>query len=293
MTHESDRVADTSERLERDIAKHFRAGRARRLVAAPLQFGRDWIVRFIELQGFDRAVALAGQAFTALVPLLIVYSAAASKATGQDFADQLIRVFDLTGSAAAAMESAFAPAGAVSNQVNALGAFLLIAAALSFTRALQRLYQLAWDQPSLGWRAAKWGLIWLGLGVVLVTVRPVVLRTVDGLWLVVLSLVMAAVFWLVTPAVLLARRVPWRRLLPTALITGFGMTALSICSAIWMPRSVAASAQQFGVMGVAFALLSWLVGAGFVLVAATACGAVIDERLGRGGRRTAGTHPLG
>jgi membrane protein len=293
LARESDSVAHESEPLNPSVAARVRAGRAGRLVAAPLQFGRDWVVRFLAMQGFDRAVALAGQAFTALVPLLIVYSSVVSDATGSDFADQLIRAFDLSGSAAATMKQAFAPPAEVTNQVSALGAFLLITAALSFTRALQRLYQLAWNQPSLGWRATKWGLIWLALAAVLVTLRPTVLDSLQGAALLVLSLGIAALFWLVTPAVLLGRRVPWRRLLPTALLTGFGMTALSICSAIWMPRSVASSAQQFGVMGVAFALLSWLVGAGVVLVAAASCGAVIDERLHGASRRAADPHPPG
>jgi membrane protein len=287
MTHESEPIAEGGERLGHGVGARERAGRAGRLVAAPLQFGRDWLVRFVALQGFDRAVALAGQAFTALVPLLIVYSAIVSQRTGRDFADELVRVFGLKGAAASDLRRAFAPPTEVTSQVSALGAFLLITAALSFTRALQRLYQFAWDQPSLGLRAGKWGLIWLAAAVLLVTLRPIVLHSVHGALVVVLSLVFAATFWLVTPAVLLARRVAWRRLLPTALLTGFGMTALSICSAIWMPRSVAKSAQQFGVMGVAFAILGWLVAAGFVLVAGAACGAVIDKRLSSRKRRRA------
>ena len=72
-------------------AEPMRASRAERLVAFPLQLGRDWTVRFVQLQGFDRAVALAGQAFTALIPLLIVYTALVSRATGRDFADELRR----------------------------------------------------------------------------------------------------------------------------------------------------------------------------------------------------------
>jgi membrane protein len=58
------------------------------------------------------------------------------------------------------------------------------------------------------------------------------------------------------------------------------MTALSVGSVIWMPRTVSSSAEQFGAIGVAFSLLTWLVGGGLVLVVATAGGAVIDERLG-------------
>jgi membrane protein len=95
----------------------------------------------------------------------------------------------------------------------------------------------------------------------------------------VLSILLVGVLWLGTPYILLARRVPWRRLMPTACITGIGMTALALSTAVWMPRTVAASSQQFGVIGVAFALLSWLVAAGVVLVLSAAGGVVIDERL--------------
>jgi membrane protein len=122
-------------------------GVARRLVSGPLELGRDWAVRFVDLQAFDRSVALAGQAFTALIPLLIVYAAIAPTAQSRDFADSLIKALDLSGSSAAALKRAFAPAGEVESQVSALGVVLLVVSALSFTRALQRLYQLAWNQP--------------------------------------------------------------------------------------------------------------------------------------------------
>jgi membrane protein len=263
-----------------DRAVHrARAVLAWRALAAPLQLGRDWLVGFVGLQGFDRAVALAGQAFTALIPLLIVYSAVVSDATGRDFADSLIRVFELDGSSAATLEQAIASANDVESQVSALGTALLVGSALSFTRALQRLYQLAFDERSLGLRAAKWGLIWLAIIIAILTLRPVILGAVHGLALLILSLAFAAGLWLCTPYVLLARRVPWRRLVPTALLTAVGMTGLEVCSAIWMPHTVSASAEQFGAIGVAFALLSWLVGAGLVLVVAAAGGAAIDERL--------------
>jgi membrane protein len=246
-----------------------------------MQLGRDWLVGFVRLQGFDRAVALAGQTFTALIPLLIVYSAVVSRRTGDDFADQIIRAFDLHGSSAASVKQAIASSNEVENEVSVLGAFLLVFSALSFTRALQRLYQLAFDQPSLGMRAAKWGLIWLAVVIAILTLRPVVLQPLHGLVLVVVSIAIGALLWLVTPYILLVRRVPWQRLVATALFTSIGMTALAAASAIWMPHSVSASAEQFGTIGIAFALLSWLVGAGLVLVVAAAGGAVIDERLRR------------
>jgi membrane protein len=248
-------------------------------MAGPVQFGRDWLVKFVELQGFDRGVAIAGQAFTALIPLLIVYSAFVSEATGNDFADRIIELFDLSGSSAESVKQTIGTAGEVQTQVSALGAVLLIGSALAFTRALQRLYQLAFDQPSLGWRAAKWGLIWLASIIAILTLRPIVLDWMHGLTLVVCTLATSALVWLVTPYVLLGRRIPWRRLVATALLSSVGMTVLGVCSAIWMPHTVSTSAAQFGAIGVAFALLSWLVAAGLVLVVSAAGGSVIDARL--------------
>jgi len=263
-----------------DTVEHVRnEGILQRLIGAPLRFIRDWLESFVALQGFDRAVALAGQAFTALIPLLIVYSALTSKASGRDFAETIIDAFGLKGASAESVQQAFAPPTSVESSVSIFGVLLLIFSALAFTRALQRLYQLAWNQSSLGVWAAKWGLSWLGIIVITLTVRPILVGWSHGVLELGLSLAFGFVLWLITPYVLLGRRVSWQQLAPTALLTGFGMSVLAIGSAIWMPRSVATSAAQFGTIGVAFALLSWLVGYGLVLVVAASGGAVIEERL--------------
>src|SRR3954464_16001097 len=120
MTHESEPIADRDEPIGHGVAARQRAGIAGRLVTAPLQFGRDWLVQFIGLQGFDRAVALAGQAVTAAIPLLIVYSAVVRQRHGRDLADELVRVFCLKGSTASDLERAFAPPTEALSQVNAL-----------------------------------------------------------------------------------------------------------------------------------------------------------------------------
>jgi membrane protein len=56
------------------------------------------------------------------------------------------------------------------------------------------------------------------------------------------------------------------------------MTAFSIGSVIYMPEAIAASAGHYGSIGVAIALVSWLVGAGFALVACAGVGAVLGEQ---------------
>src|SRR5687767_569356 len=115
----------------------------RALVAYVLDVGKRTLERFVELEGFDRAMALAGQAFAALLPLLIIVGAA-SPAGGKDLADGLVDRFDLDGQAAATLEAAVAQPSAVQDSITVLSAFILVISALSFTRALQRLYVRAW-----------------------------------------------------------------------------------------------------------------------------------------------------
>jgi membrane protein len=244
-----------------------------------LEFARSWATRFFDVQGVDRAMALAAQAFSALIPLLIVSSAVISRDDGESFADDLIDRFDLSGSAADSVELAFTSSKTVEDSISVLGLLLLIFAALSFTRGLQRLYEGAYGLPSLGYRNTPWGLAWLALIAIYATLRPVLSGVFsDGTVRASTSIALAAAAWTVTPYVLLGRRIEWRQLVAGAALTAFGMTALAASSVIWMPQTISSSAEQFGAIGVAFALLSWVVGAAFVLVAAATGGAVIAEK---------------
>jgi membrane protein len=244
--------------------------------------------RFFEIQGVDRAVAVGGQAFTALFPLLILYATIAPGRDSRDFAQGLINRFELTGSAARSVRQAFAPAGTVQSEVTLLGIVLVIITALSFTRALQRLYEQAHQLPKLGMRGTPYGLAWLGVVVVAVTVRSIVIGDDTPLEAPGYSLVYAFFVALVSPYLLLGRRVDWRGLVPTGVLTAIGTAAVGIGSVAYMPRSVASSADQFGVIGVAFSLLTWLVAIGFVLVVAAVGGALMaswSERVLRRLRR--------
>lgn len=251
-------------------------GRVARTRGVPvvLSFVRRCLERFVGLEGFDRAMALAGQGFAALLPLLIVV-AAISPAGGQDLAAMLINAFHLEGTAAESLRQAVSPSDALQGSVSVVGLLILVVSALSFTRALQRLYERAWQLPKVGWKGNLHGLVWLAGFSVYLSVLPVVTSLATGFAAVVASLAVGSALWLLTPWVLVARRLPPRRLLPQALLTAIGLAVLTAVSAISMPRAVATSAAQFGVIGVAFALLSWLFLVGLVLVTAAAVGAVL------------------
>lgn len=252
------------------------------MVRLAVELARSWATRFFEVQGVDRAMALAAQAFSALIPLLIVSSAVISRDDGESFADDLIDRFDLSGSAADSVELAFTSSQTVEDGISVFGLLLLIFAALSFTRGLQRLYEGAYRVPSLGYRNTPWGLAWLAVIPLYATLRPALAGVFnDGTLRTIASIALAAAAWTITPYLLLGRRLDWRRLVAGAVLTAFGMTALAASSVIWLPETISSSADQFGAIGVAFALLSWVVGAAFVLVGAATGGAVVAERRNR------------
>jgi membrane protein len=243
--------------------------------------GRRSFERFVELEGFDRAMALAGQAFAALLPLLIVIGSV-SPADDDGLAETIIERFDVSGGAADTLREAVAQPP--HSGLSALGAILLVISALSFTRAMQRLYIRAWRLDKLGLRANYWGLIWLGLFVAFWSIQPAIVGLFDGLLAFALTLALSTLLWLLTPWLLTAKLIAWRRLLPQALLTAVALFALAVAAAIYLPRAVASASSEFGILGVAFTLLSLLFAIALVLVVTAALGATLaaspppDER---------------
>jgi membrane protein len=245
-----------------------------RVLLAPATPIGMWLERLLAVQAADRAAALGAQAFGALIPLLIVYSTVVPVVDAQDFAAQVSHRLGLKGSAAQSLREVLAPPSGVAQGVTVISFVLVIVSALSLARAMQRLYEVSYEMPTSGIRGTPWHLLWIALIPVYVTLRPLVSELAGGWWHVAGSLAFGALAWLVTPYILLRRRMAWQRLLPGALFTALGMTALGGVSLIYFPHSVSSSAGHYGAIGVAFSLLSWLVLAGFVLVGSATAGAV-------------------
>ncbi|MEZ5122433.1 MAG: YhjD/YihY/BrkB family envelope integrity protein [Solirubrobacterales bacterium] len=272
------------ERWKRAAITRAEASRFRAHLTRGADFGRRCLERLVEVEFVDRSIALASLTFTSLIPLGVVLGSV-TPIDSEGFASSLIRRFHLDGTSAELVRSMFAPPSDVRSTVSVLGVALLVASALSFTRGLQRVYERSWRLKSLGVRATPAGLTWLlGVAVVVsivVPLRHVIADATGPLLGLVVALTTELFVWLLTPFVLLSRRVPWRALVATAVLTAVVMDALSVASLVYMPRAIAESADRYGTIGIAIALMSWFVGAGFVLVACAAVGAVLGE--GRAG----------
>lgn len=235
-----------------------------------------WISRFLAVQGFDRAVAIGAQAFTALFPMLVIV--AAVRGSGDEtLGEELVELLGLRGDAAASAQQALAPISGVEDSATAAGGVLLIASVLSLSRAVQRLYEHAHTLRPLGLRSTGYGLLWLLVVVLGVVIGEAAYAASKGVVQVAVSLGVATVIALLTPYLLLMRRLGWRSLLGSAVMTAVGVLVFASLSSAWMTQTVEQWASRFGVIGVAFALLSWVTGAAFVLVIGACGGAVLGE----------------
>jgi membrane protein len=247
----------------------------------PAEFGLRCLRRFVDIEGTLQATVLAAQAFTSLIPFLVVASAFAPGES--DVSDSIIERFSLDGDAARSVEALFNDKAEVESTVTWISAVILILATLSFTRAMQRIFQRAYGVEPGRWTDMWRGLAWLAGFAVWVSVSSLLgdlLEDVGGFVLAVgVSTLTGFVLWLWTPTILLGA-IEWRRLAPGAAVSAFLAALLSLASAIYVPVLMEWSADKYGLIGIAFSMQSWLLAVAFVVVIGAVVGAVVNEHFG-------------
>ena len=241
--------------------------------------------RFQTLEGFDRAIALASLTFSALIPLGIVVSGAVSD---HSIGQHLVERYGLEGNGAEAVKDLFDTGADLASSFSVFSFFLLLVTILSFSRAIQRLFERAWELPPLSVRNTKNGLIWMcGLvvyavatGVVRANYNSGVLELLTGAVLGLLSV--AFVVW--SGVLLSNRRITRHQLLPAAILVAAVGGLLAIGGDIYVPRLFNSYASRYGAVGAVFALISWLFVLMVGLVAAVAVGREVSEELDAIGR---------
>lgn len=231
--------------------------------------------RYLSINGTERAVVLAGQTFSAVIPLLIVVSTVVSSKGGLQIADDLTRRFHLSGNAADAVHTLFAQPPGTTQSITVGSVLLLVVSGLSMSRTLQRIYEAAWQLPPRGLRGTLGGLAALGLlltQILLLSLLAGFLHSAPASSVLTLAVrsVVSVALWLALQYLLLGRRVAWRRLIPGAVAAGVGQQGIAALSTLWIPHVIERNATRYGAIGVSFALLSWLVLIALVLVLAAA-----------------------
>ena len=245
--------------------------------------------RLVEVAFLDRTVILAGQAFSAILPLFIVVSTVSPHPGGDSPGSVLARRLGLAAGDVQSLRAVVAPPPSARGSVGAVGVVLALLTATSFARALQRTYERAWRLPPAGLRTA-WRPLALVVGLaVYVELLFLFGRLVHGipagtLLEDLMTFAGGWALWTGAGWILLAGRVRARLLAAGGLLTAVGFAVLRHGSAVYLPHLVRANQQQFGLLGVAFTLFTWLSASAFVIVVATVVGAVLAEDPGRLGR---------
>ncbi len=241
--------------------------------------------RFQKIAGFDRAIALASSTLTAIIPLALIATAIAPQLGGDDTAERIIERYELTGGGAEAVRDIFADPTATDTSLGLIGLFFLMVAILSFTRAVQRLFEQTWELKPLSVRNTLNGLLWV-LGLVLYTALSGFLRGVlpEGELELTASVVIApltAIFLLWSGSILSAKRILRRDLLPFAVVAAVATAAYSVGAQVYLPHLFSTYATRYGVIGAVFAMISALFCIMVIMVASAALGREVSDELAR------------
>ncbi len=241
--------------------------------------------RFQKVTGFDRSIALASAALTATIPLMIVTSAVASELGGKGTADRIIDRYELTGGGAEAVRDIFSPPTGTSTSLGIVGFLFLLVAVLSFSRAVQRLFEQTWELKPLSVRNTFNGLIWIaGLAAYLAASGAIHAALGRGrleLTAALLDAPLTAAFLLWGGRVLSARRLARADLIAFAILGAALLAAFSVGATVYVPHLFDTYATRYGVIGAVFAMISVLFCAMVVLVGSAAAGREIHDELAR------------
>jgi uncharacterized BrkB/YihY/UPF0761 family membrane protein len=241
--------------------------------------------RFQRVAGFDRAIALASSAFTALIPLAILAGAILPHVDATAAAHSIIARYGLTGGGAEAVKDALSPGRGTNTEVSLIGTFLLVLATLSFSRGMQRLFEQTWELKPLSVRNTLNDLAWI-IGLVCYLLLSWWIHDAIDVSRVqiaanIVVLPVSAVFLAWSGWVLSAKRIQLRGLFPFAVL-GAGLLALCFtAAAVYVPHLFSSYASRFGVVGAVLATISALFTVMVVVVASAAAGREVSEELGR------------
>ena len=243
--------------------------------------------RFQKVAGFDRSIALASGALTAMIPLAIVTSALSSQLGGKGTADRIIDRYDLTGGGAEAVRDIFSPPSGTSTShrrhrvplPHGRGAELLPRRAAAVRADLgaqaaerpQHVQRAALDRRALAVRRRSAASLHAVLG-----------RSRLELTATLLVTPLSAVFlvWTRLGAQRQADRAPGRSCRSPS--SGSALLALySVGAAVYVPHLFSTYATRYGVIGAVFAMISALFCVMVVIVGSAAAGREVHDELDR------------
>lgn len=243
--------------------------------------------RLLAANVVDEAFRLAAQTFLTAMPLLFTFAAFAPPAVRDQALSSIRTVFGIDDAAAVQMRQLLdASSGTLRETAGALSAIMALLSATSFSRALARICERAWQLPKSSTRVGAWRwLLWIVVWVALVVAQgPLRNGFGSGPWLgALVSLVVGSLQWWWTQHLLLAGRVHWLPLLPAAVLTSLATTVVSLTAHVYMPIALNKGLSEYGPLGGVFTILSWLVVICVAVCLTLTAGAILGDSAHRGG----------
>lgn len=230
--------------------------------------------RYDALNGRATAAAITLYGFLALFAVAVLAVAVVGfVSSGNDHVDEdIVNWLGVTGTAAKVVTDAVKAASTSARVASVVGIMGLVWVGSSFAVAIAHAYNDAWHVRArvnyerlkgLGWLAgaalllAAGSVVTAGLAALPAVLAPLVLAV---------SLVVNTTLWVWTSWLLPNRRVPWRALVPAAIVGAVCLEMLKVVGGYVVPLLVSRSSAVYGTIGVTFALLAWLLVLGRLVV---------------------------
>ena len=226
----------------------------------------------------NQAMVFAGTLLLCAFPFLIV----AAALEGRSAATGLGRRLGLNPQAAGDLRHLFASSHATLASVTVFAWIFLLLSGYAVAASLQGLYLKVFGLDSKTTRDMPRALIWLVLVVAWLYVSGLAgpgIRHAGPVVFAIVGLVVFTCFWWFTMWFLLAGRLPWRGLLPSAVFTGLFYLGMEAVFAVTFSGSITSDDQKYGPIGIVFALMSFFIAIGVVIILGAITGLVWQERV--------------
>jgi membrane protein len=233
--------------------------------------------RLDALDFMNQAMILTGTLLLCALPFLLATAGLA----GVSAESSLSRRLGLNQQAAADFSRLFTSSGATSAPVTGISFALLVLFGLAGVSVIQELYLRAFGLDPRGVRDLPRKLISLGLTVGWLFLTGLVgpsVRAGGPVLFGIVILVAFTGFWWLTMRFLLAGRIPWRRLFPSAVATGLCWLGMVAVFSATFSGMVISSYNRYGPIGIVFDIMSYLLAIGVVIILGAVAGIVWRER---------------
>ena len=262
----------------RGVTRHIRRGTE---VAKARYSGSSaehlW-TRLDSIDFINQGILFAAVLLLCFFPFLIVTDALA----GRSAVSGLTRHLGLNREAARDVGHLFTSATATSNAVTGTAWVFFVLGGIAVAAAIQELYERVFELDRRGLRDSHRRIFWLGLlvGASFLTgwVGPSLRHDAGPVVVGVLGLIGLTAFWWFTMWFLMGGRVPWREVFPSALATAIFWLGMEVVFSIIFSNTVISDYKKYGAIGVVFALMSWLIAIGVVIILGAVVGVVWRER---------------